>query len=75
MHLVAITFRCSSLGSPTVARAACPVLLRLEHAPLFQDSNDEILWRTVLGVAIVDITDPAADADLRKSNFRHFVTH
>ena len=43
MHLVAITYRCSSLGSPTVARAACPVLLRLEQAPLFQDSNDEIL--------------------------------
>ena len=75
MYLAAITYRCSSLGSPTVARAARPVLLRLEQAPLFQDSNDEILWRTVLGVAIVDITDPAADADLRKSNFRHIVTH
>ncbi len=36
---------------------------------------DEILWRTVLGIAIVDITDPAADADLRKSYFRHIVTH
>ena len=41
---------------------------------MFQDSSDVILWRTVLGVAIVNITDPAADADLRKSKFRHFVT-
>ncbi len=58
-----------------VARAARPVLLRLEQASVFQESIDEILWRTVLGIAIVDITDPAADADLRKSNFRHIVTH
>jgi hypothetical protein len=47
----------------------------LEQASLLQNSSDEILWRTILGVAIVNVTDPAADTYLRKSNFCHFVTH
>jgi len=57
------------------ALVACQIPFRLEQAPVFQDSNDEILWWTVFGVAIVDIVDPAADADLGKSDFRHFVAH
>ena len=50
-------------------------VLRLEEASLLQYYIDEILRRTVLGKAIVDISDPAADADLRESDFCHIVTH
>ena len=37
---------------------------RLLQVPLFQNSNNEIAWRTVSAVAIMDIANPATDADL-----------
>ena len=42
---------------------------------MLKDSVDEIFWRAVFGKAIFDIADPAADADLRKSDFCHVATH
>ena len=48
---------------------------RLLQAHLFQNSNNEIAWRTVSAVAIMDIANPATDADLWKPDFRHINSH
>jgi hypothetical protein len=47
----------------------------LLQVPLFQNSNNEIVWRTVSGVAIMDIADLAIDADLWRLDFRHINSH
>jgi hypothetical protein len=40
-----------------------------------QDSVDEILRRTVLVEAVLHVADPAADADVRETDFFHVVAH